>query len=251
MSFLQGFRTPILAVIATCILFFGFSMLAAPLSAQENNAARKAAKAASKGQLIPYIVQDGDSLWSLSERFETPIQTIRKINLLSAERGIFPGQIILIPKRPNRPASATLNFVSLPPVDSSDPTSTLSAGLKPPIGPGNIFISQGYHAAHHGLDFSVQTGTPVLTVAHGEVIHIEENHPIYGQMLIVDHGNDIISLYAHLSEISVRVGYIVLQGEVLGLSGNTGRSTRPHLHFELREAGIFINPCLYIASVCE
>ncbi|MEM7801605.1 MAG: LysM peptidoglycan-binding domain-containing M23 family metallopeptidase [Chloroflexota bacterium] len=220
-------------------------------TAQEDNAARKAAKAAAQGHYTPYAVRSGDSLWSLSQQFGVPVEKLQKINLIPFGRGIFPGQIVFIPLRSDRAYTAALSFVTLSPIESPLAEERVGGDLTPPISPGNIFISQGYHAAHHALDFSVDTGTSILAVAHGEVIHIEYNHPVYGHMLILDHGDNIITLYAHLSEISVRVGYIVLQGETIALSGNTGRSTRPHLHFELRQNGAFLDPCLYIHHVCE
>lgn len=67
-------------------------------------------------------------------------------------------------------------------------------------------------------------------------------HPQYGNQIEIDHGNDFTSRYAHLSKVSVTVGQIVKRGQTIGASGNTGRSTGPHLHFEVRFKGVAQNP---------
>jgi murein DD-endopeptidase MepM/ murein hydrolase activator NlpD len=99
----------------------------------------------------------------------------------------------------------------------------------------------GVSAMHEGVDFVADSGTPVIASAGGVVL-TAEYHPQYGKMIEVDHGNDFSSVYAHLSKIGVKAGQIVKRGQFIGASGNTGRSTGPHLHFEVRFKGVAQNP---------
>ena len=103
----------------------------------------------------------------------------------------------------------------------------------------------GISAMHEGIDFVAEIGTRVLASAGG-VVTVSEFHPQYGKLIEIDHGNDFSSRYAHLSKADVKVGQIVRRGQLIGASGNTGRSTGPHLHFEVRFKGIAQNPARFL-----
>lgn len=103
----------------------------------------------------------------------------------------------------------------------------------------------GVGAMHEGIDFVADTGTPVIASAGGVVI-TAERHPQYGNLIEIDHGNEFSSRYAHLSKIDVKRGQIVKRGQGIGASGNTGRSTGPHLHFEVRFKGLAQNPSRFL-----
>lgn len=98
---------------------------------------------------------------------------------------------------------------------------------------------------HSGLDIGAPVGTQVKAPAPGTVV-FAGTHPEYGQALIVDHGNDTKSLYGHLSRLSVTVNQTVHRGDVIALSGNTGRSSGPHLHYEIQVKGQPVNPTSYL-----
>ncbi|MGH8747437.1 MAG: M23 family metallopeptidase, partial [Burkholderiales bacterium] len=72
--------------------------------------------------------------------------------------------------------------------------------------------------------------------------------PQYGNLVEIDHGNDLSTRYAHLSKILVRTGEIVMRGHEIGLSGSTGRATGPHLHFEVRYKGVAVNPDRFLKA---
>jgi murein DD-endopeptidase MepM/ murein hydrolase activator NlpD len=99
----------------------------------------------------------------------------------------------------------------------------------------------GQNAMHEGVDFLVDTGTPVHAAADGLVV-VAEFHPQYGYMVDIDHGNDFITRYAHASRLLIKAGDLVQRGAIIAESGSTGRSTGPHVHFEVRYKGIAQNP---------
>ena len=104
---------------------------------------------------------------------------------------------------------------------------------------------QEYGATHPGLDIAVPEGTEVRAAGGGMVVEVGET-PEYGKMIRIAHPQGYETLYGHLNEIRVRQGDRVPLGTVIGLSGNTGRSTAPHLHFELRKGGSAIDPMTLI-----
>jgi murein DD-endopeptidase MepM/ murein hydrolase activator NlpD len=99
----------------------------------------------------------------------------------------------------------------------------------------------GHSALHTGLDFPADTGTPILAAAGGVVV-VQEFHPAYGNMIEIDHGNDLITRYAHASVVVVKKGDIVKRGQLVAKVGSTGRSTGPHLHFEVLASGVPQDP---------
>jgi murein DD-endopeptidase MepM/ murein hydrolase activator NlpD len=105
----------------------------------------------------------------------------------------------------------------------------------------------GQHAFHEGIDFPADVGTPIIAAASGKVVTAEW-HPQYGKMIEIDHGNGLLSRYAHTSQMLVKVGDLVVRGQQVGTVGSTGRSTGPHLHFEVRLNGVPQNPARFLQS---
>ncbi|MFA7269497.1 MAG: M23 family metallopeptidase [Sterolibacterium sp.] len=105
----------------------------------------------------------------------------------------------------------------------------------------------GERAMHEGVDFAADPGTPMYAAAAGVVV-TAERHPDYGNMIEIDHGNDLTTRYAHASKLLVKPGTLVRRGQQIALSGSTGRSTGPHLHFEVRLRGIAQNPNRFLES---
>jgi len=99
---------------------------------------------------------------------------------------------------------------------------------------------------HSGVDISAETGTPVRAAADGVVEQAAFVVGGYGKLVIIDHGNGLSTRYAHLSRFEVVPGQEIRRGDVLGYSGNTGRVTAPHLHFEVRKGGVAIDPYPYL-----
>ncbi|MFG2607507.1 M23 family metallopeptidase [Streptomyces sp. NPDC048514] len=119
------------------------------------------------------------------------------------------------------------------------------------------FMQAGGHwvAKHSGQDFAVPTGTDVMAAHGGTVVKAGPNGagdgPAYGNAIVIKHANGNFSQYAHLSRIDVKIGQIVKTGQHIALSGSTGNSTGPHLHFEIRKTpnyGSAVDPVSFLRS---
>lgn len=112
-----------------------------------------------------------------------------------------------------------------------------------------------WQSTHSGQDFAVATGTKVMAAHGGTVVKAGGNGagdgPAYGNAVVIKHGNGTYSQYAHLSRVDVRVGQVVATGQKIALSGNTGNSSGPHLHFEIRTSanyGSAIDPVAFLRT---
>ena len=108
----------------------------------------------------------------------------------------------------------------------------------------------GTNAMHEGVDFMVQAGTAIRASAGG-VVAFSDYHPQYGNMIEIDHGDDIVTRYAHASRLLAKVGQVVRRGEKIAEVGSTGRSTGNHLHFEVRYKGIAQNPVRFLQKTAS
>lgn len=129
---------------------------------------------------------------------------------------------------------------------------TLKSKMMPTIQPVDVSYNasgfglrldpfNGTQAMHQGIDFVAQTGTPIVAAAGGVVIASEWHHD-FGNMIEIDHGNDITTLYAHASKVYVRIGDVVKRNQHIADVGSTGRATGAHLHFEVHVKNVPQNP---------
>ena len=111
------------------------------------------------------------------------------------------------------------------------------------------FSSEGGNRSeiHTGVDISAGMGTAVRAAADGVVEYAAFRADGYGRLVVIDHGNGLSTWYAHLSRFEVIPGQEIRRGDVLAFSGNTGRVTAPHLHFEVRRGGVPVNPYSYLS----
>jgi len=122
-------------------------------------------------------------------------------------------------------------------------TMPVNGALGSPFGSWRLYNGT-VQKRHTGYDLRAAFGTPVLASASGRVV-LSRPLDIHGENVVIDHGWGVFSEYAHLSARYVVPGQFVLQGDVIGLSGNTGRSTGPHLHWEIAVNGIWVNPVAF------
>ncbi len=105
----------------------------------------------------------------------------------------------------------------------------------------------GRSALHSGLDFPAEHGTSILAAAGGVVV-TQEYHAAYGNMVEIDHGNELVTRYAHAAKVLVKKGDLVKRGQKVAEVGNTGRSTGPHLHFEVLVQGVYQDPQKFLTA---
>jgi murein DD-endopeptidase MepM/ murein hydrolase activator NlpD len=134
--------------------------------------------------------------------------------------------------------SAQRKFLpTLPPIENINYTSNFGYRIDP---------FNGHSTFHEGVDFAAESGTPINAAASGKVIYADV-HPAYGKCVEIDHGNGLVTRYAHGSELLVKEGDLVVRGQRISRVGSTGRSTGPHLHFEVRLNGVAQNPGRFLA----
>ncbi len=194
---------------------------------------------------LRHKVTKGDTLASIAKRYKSDPEDIASFNGLESGEKLTVGGYIIVPdgemnipteKIKSKPTKSS----SSAPVSSPVTTTPSSGYYSKPVAGG--ILTQGYHDRYHALDISLPRGqamgAPILAAAPGTVIVAKSSgfNGGYGEMIIVQHDNGTQTLYAHLSSVKVSVGQQVDRGQVIGGMGSTGRSTGPHLHFEVRGA---------------
>jgi len=193
----------------------------------------KAEKKESSSEQIVHKVQRGDALSTIARMYGTDIDTIRQNNNLTGDR-IFAGDELIITDYERGPFSLSRNSLIWP----VNGRITSNFGWRShPIKKTRLF--------HNGLDIAVLTGTAVKAAASGEVVHSGWMNG-FGYTVIIDHGRGVETLYAHNSRVTVSRGTMVNKGQQVALSGNTGLSTGPHLHFGVLRNEEPLNPRNYL-----
>ena len=180
---------------------------------------------------ISYRVKSGDTVWHIAKRYGIPRSDVLRANKLPPSGKIFVGQKLFLPGA----QKTRLEFGS--PLRVRLFVTSRYGYRRHPIRRQRIF--------HHGIDLRAKTGTRVYAAQSGKVIFVGWLGG-YGKLVILKHDNQYTTRYGHLSTIKVRSGQKVKRGTVIGLSGNTGYSTGPHLHFEVRYKGKSTDPAKYI-----
>ncbi|MEY2952253.1 MAG: hypothetical protein RLZZ401_340 [Pseudomonadota bacterium] len=132
---------------------------------------------------------------------------------------------------------------------------TLMVPTQQPVAGGSLGSNFGWRidpitgrsALHTGLDFQADSGTAIYAAAGGIVV-TQEYHPAYGNMVEIDHGNDLLTRYAHASRVLIKKGDLIRRGQKIAEVGTTGRSTGPHLHFEVLVQGVFQDPQKFLSA---
>jgi LysM repeat protein len=173
-------------------------------------------------------VQPGETLWDIARMYRVDVNAIAARNGLSNMNSIIAGQQLFIPHGPGA---------------GSLPSRSVAAGLLswPLVGTITSPFGMRDGKPHEGIDIAVEEGTPVRAASAGRVVFAGPRGT-YGLAVIIDHGGGVRTLYAHCSKILVSEGSAVGSGTVIALSGNTGRSTGPHLHLEVLKDGVPLNP---------
>lgn len=182
---------------------------------------------------VRYAVKKGDTLASVAKRYGADATEIASYNGID-DGALGVGDEIIIPDG-EVPAVAPVKKGRSEPARSVGPSGSLAqvGYYLRPIAGG--IRSQGIHG-YNAVDLAAPVGTPILASASGDVIVAKEGgwNGGYGSYVVVQHGNGSQTLYSHASKIAVALGDHVVQGEVIGYVGRTGKATGPHVHFEIR-----------------
>lgn len=217
-----------------------------------------------------YKVQAGDTIYSIAWRFGQSYQEFAAYNHLNAPYTVYPGQTLRLGAKPAskaavlpkaRPAKAAI--VNAPetrvnPVakKSAEEDTTVNKAPEPAAakvtGQGSLpwpvqgkVICQFGQNGNKGIDIAVPMGTDVKAIDAGTVVYSGSNLHGYGQLVMIKHGNDLMTAYAHNSKLLVQEGSKVTRGQVIALSGDSD-AARAMVHFELRQAGRPKNPLLFL-----
>jgi murein DD-endopeptidase MepM/ murein hydrolase activator NlpD len=191
-------------------------------------------------------VQPGETLATIAARTGVPVEDLREINGLAPGERLPPGRLIFLldaaalagpPPREEAPPPAVLPVPETPAVPLRWP-------LAAPLLSSPFGARQG--RVHEGIDLAAPTGTPVLAAGGGQVLYAGDAVRGYGNMIVVQHQGDLLTVYAHNSVLLVRTGEKVAAGQEIARVGQTGRATAPHLHFEVRRGQVPQDPLRFL-----
>lgn len=197
---------------------------------------------------VIYKVAKGDTISKIALKYGVAAAKITEANGL-ADEGLVIGKNLVIPGGKIIETSKPRTAVAATPAKAS-----ASTNAAPVSGTGRMVwpngcqrITQYYKGWRHtGVDIACPQGTALRAADSGRVTRVQYGRTGYGYNVMIDHGGGIVTLYGHMSSIGVSVGDYVERGQVIGAEGSTGRSTGPHLHFEVRINGAMVNPLSYI-----
>lgn len=200
---------------------------------------------------VLHDVRPGDTLESISEEYGIPVEEIiaYEPNNLEFPYRLYPETQILVPG-----AVAEVFIWTPPSLSSVRGGSSTGSGIAPAVVGTGTFVypvssrnfTQRYWYGHPGIDIALSEGSGVFASDTGTVTFAGWNIYGYGNLIVINHGNGFETFYGHLSGINVFPGQVVNQGNVIGAVGNTGNSSGPHIHFEIRTGGNQDDPCWYI-----
>jgi len=182
-------------------------------------------------------VEQGQTVYRIARAYRIDLRELMEVNGIEDPRTLRTGQSLWIPGA-TRP-------IRVPPYQGDREGRSRFVG-KHWVRPVQGTISSGFGMRsgdrHEGVDILAKRGTPVRAAAYGLVIYAGNGMRGYGNVIVLDHGEEITTLYGHLHEIQVQSGDAVAQGQRIGTVGSTGNATTTHLHFELRVGGDAIDP---------
>lgn len=199
-----------------------------------------------------HVVKPGENLFRISKAYDVPLAELTWVNGLRDAGQIRIGQRIFVPGASRQlPVDTIAPAEALPAAGEAAPTpeEVYDTLLMPIHGTVNSGFGPRNGSFHDGVDIGALEGTPIVAVEDGEVVYSDQLRG-YGNIVILRHGDGIVSVYAHNQINLVREGQRVARGEVIAKVGSTGRVTGPHLHFEIRKNNAAQNPMLFLPQLC-
>ena len=194
-----------------------------------------------------HVIAPGETLEAIAKRADVPIADLLEINGLGDPVDARPGRLIFILASPGQAPAAPVEpgAAPLPALAIAGPTS-----LRWPLASGRIVVGSPFGTRegrpHEGIDLPAPVGTPVFAAGDGRVAYAGNGIRGYGNMIVVRHAGDLLTVYAHNSVLLVAQGQPVRAGDRIALVGQSGHATGPHLHFEVRRGQIPRDPMSYL-----
>jgi hypothetical protein len=192
-----------------------------------------------------HVVQAGETGAQLAARAGVPLEDLLEINGLERDAPLEPGSSIFLLAPETAPASAS----APPPAPALSIEST--ASLRWPLTEPKLSSTFGKRQgrAHEGIDLAAPIGTAIYAADNGQVLYAGNAVRGYGNMIVVQHGGDLLTVYAHSSVLLVHTGQKVTAGQEIARVGQTGHATGPHLHFEVRRGQVPQDPMRFLPAV--
>jgi hypothetical protein len=188
-----------------------------------------------------YTVGEGESLDLIARRAGVPAEDILELNGLERAGQVHPGMLLFVLTSPAALAA---------PPPTSIEASLPAPALRWPLATAHITVGSPFGARdgrpHEGIDLPAPIGTPVFAAADGRVAYAGNGIRGYGNLVVVKHNGDLLTVYAHNSVLLVSEGQPVHAGDRIALVGQSGHATGPHLHFEVRRGQIPRDPMSYL-----
>jgi len=185
-----------------------------------------------------HVVKSGETPAQIAQEAGIPLEDLLEINGLRRGQPLKPGRLIYVlgGTAGSVPADATPVAPALPSEQAEPREVNSKAPLRWPLAKPILtsLFGKRWGRDHEGIDMKAPTGTPVLAAADGEVVYAGDKVRGYGNMVVLQHAGDLLTVYAHNSLLLVHVGDRVSVGQEISRVGDTGHSTAPHLHFEVR-----------------
>jgi lipoprotein YgeR len=192
-----------------------------------------------EGKTVRHTVRAGETLWRISNKYGVPLEKIAGINGISDPTKIQAGMTLIIPLK-----YSDEKFISKA---SDTPTASGDVKLLWPL--KGTFL-QGFKDSetdrHDGIDIKAEEGTFIKSAAAGKVVYSGDQFRGYGNLLIIEHSEELSTIYAHCKSFLVYEGDEVPAGHIIATVGQTGNATTPHLHFEVRLKNTAVDPMLYL-----
>ena len=188
-----------------------------------------------------HLIKDGQTLTDISLTYAVSVEEIIAVNRISDPQLIYAGELIVIPKATSSPWEAVVRL------SQGKETRFIWPLLGEVVSPFGWRVHPVLQYRHHhdGIDIDVPEGTIVHAAAMGRVTFVGEEEG-YGTLIVLSHAEDYLTAYGHLSQVFVHSGQFVEAGQPIAESGNTGISSGPHLHFEVRNREFPIDPMRYL-----
>jgi len=233
-------------------------------------AVQKQSKSAQKVKGVTHVVAAGQTLFEISQAYHVRVSVLMQANHIKSSTRLKPGQRLFIPGAKSvkkvkvyRPLTtqersvlerSLSDEVVAPPL----PTEPLRPRIKtdaelvwPIVGPINSPFGPRWGKFHAGIDIGSPHYQEVVAALDGEVLYADDTKGPLGKAVVIQHGRELRTVYAHLSIVIAQEGDTVRQGQAIGGVGDTGRATGPHLHFEVRQNGVALNPLEYLPSTID